>query len=41
MKELHDARVEASDTGAKINKKGVVEVSRNPPEEAWGGGLDI
>ncbi|KAF8606372.1 hypothetical protein BDV93DRAFT_437216 [Ceratobasidium sp. AG-I] len=41
LKELHDARVEASDTGAKVDKKGVVEVSRNPPEEAWDGGLDI
>lgn len=41
LNELHETRVEASDKGAKINKKGVVEVSRNPPEEAWDGGLDI
>lgn len=41
MKELHEARVEASDEGAKMSDKGVVEVRRNPPEEAWNGGLDI
>ncbi|KAG8704283.1 hypothetical protein FRC09_003651 [Ceratobasidium sp. 395] len=41
VKELHDAKVEASDTGATMNKKGIVEVIRNPPDEAWSGGLDI
>lgn len=40
VKELHEAKVEASDVGASMTKKGVVEVSRNPPDEAWGGGLD-
>jgi hypothetical protein len=33
--------VEAADSGAIMDKKGVVEVSRNPPDEAWSGGLDI
>lgn len=41
LKELHDARVEADDKGAAINEKGVVEVERTPPDEAWDGGLDI
>ncbi|KAG8744488.1 hypothetical protein FRC10_010053 [Ceratobasidium sp. 414] len=41
VKELHAAKVEASDLGAKMDKKGVVEVIRNPPDEAWSGGLDI
>ncbi|KAG9089597.1 hypothetical protein FRC06_001468 [Ceratobasidium sp. 370] len=41
VKELHAAKVEASDLGATMNKKGVVEVNRNPPDEAWSGGLDI
>jgi hypothetical protein len=41
VKELHEAKVEASDVGAKMNKKGVVEVNRNPPDEAWSGGLDV
>ncbi|KAG9099222.1 hypothetical protein FS749_001789 [Ceratobasidium sp. UAMH 11750] len=41
VKELHAAKVEASDLGATMDKKGVVEVNRNPPDEAWSGGLDI
>ncbi|KAL5631731.1 hypothetical protein ACGC1H_007289 [Rhizoctonia solani] len=41
LKELHAAKVEASDIGSKMNEKGVVTVSRNPPDEAWSGGLDI
>ncbi|KAJ1304283.1 hypothetical protein OPQ81_005443 [Rhizoctonia solani] len=41
LNELHAARVEASDKGAKMDEKGVVEVNRSPPEEAWSGGLDI
>lgn len=40
VNEMHEAKVEASDTGAHMTKKGVVEVSRNPPDEAWSGGLD-
>ncbi|QRW21263.1 tranport-associated late exocytosis protein [Rhizoctonia solani] len=41
VKELHAAKVEASDEGAEMDEKGVVIVKRNPPEEAWSGGLDI
>ncbi|KAF8706086.1 Cytosolic domain of 10TM putative phosphate transporter, partial [Rhizoctonia solani] len=41
LKELHAAKVEASDEGAEMDEKGVVIVKRNPPEEAWSGGLDI
>ncbi|CAE6462438.1 unnamed protein product [Rhizoctonia solani] len=41
LKELHAAKVEASDEGAEMDEKGLVIVSRNPPDEAWGGGLDI
>ncbi|QRV93773.1 tranport-associated late exocytosis protein [Ceratobasidium sp. AG-Ba] len=41
VKELHEAKVEASDEGAFMDEKGVVEVKRNPPDEAWSGGLDI
>ncbi|CAE6446736.1 unnamed protein product [Rhizoctonia solani] len=41
LKELHAAKVEASDLGSEMDKKGLVSVRRNPPEEAWSGGLDI
>ncbi|THU96939.1 hypothetical protein K435DRAFT_663532 [Dendrothele bispora CBS 962.96] len=36
--ELRNAGVAASDEGATINRKGVVEVTRNPPDEEWVGG---
>ncbi|KAJ7595058.1 DUF221 family protein [Mycena floridula] len=40
VNELHDIGVDASDLGAAMDKKGVVEVTRNPPDEAWDGGQD-
>ena len=39
-KELRDAGVDASDVGAFMDEKGVVEVRRNPPDEEWAGGHD-
>lgn len=39
-KELRDAGVDASDVGAFMDEKGVVEVRRNPPDEDWTGGHD-
>lgn len=39
--ELKEAGVEASDIGATMDDKGVVEVSRNPPDEEWTGGHDL
>ncbi|CUA72941.1 Phosphate metabolism protein 7 [Saccharomyces cerevisiae S288c] [Rhizoctonia solani] len=41
LKELHAAKVEASDSGSKMDEKGLVTVSRSPPDEAWSGGLDL
>ncbi|CAE6449878.1 unnamed protein product [Rhizoctonia solani] len=41
LKDLHAVKVEASDIGAEMDEKGVVKVTRNPPDEAWSGGLDI
>ncbi|KAJ7045820.1 DUF221 family protein [Mycena alexandri] len=38
--DLHAVGVDASDIGAVMDDKGVVEVTRNPPEEEWDGGLD-
>ena len=38
--DLRDAGVEASDIGAFMDEKGVVEVRRNPPDEEWAGGHD-
>lgn len=40
VKELHEAGVDASDEGADMNLKGIVEVTRNPPDEEWSGGHD-
>ncbi|KAJ8076810.1 phosphate metabolism protein 7 [Marasmius tenuissimus] len=40
VKELHDKGIEASDSGATMDAKGVVEVSRNPPDKTWTGGHD-
>jgi len=40
VKELQDAGVSASDLGAEIREDGIVEVSRNPPDEDWSGGHD-
>ncbi|KAF8160922.1 DUF221 family protein [Crassisporium funariophilum] len=34
------AGVDASDIGAVMDEKGVVEVTRNPPDEEWSGGHD-
>ncbi|KAJ7497585.1 DUF221 family protein [Mycena latifolia] len=39
--ELHAAGVDASDVGAVMDDKGVVEVTRNPPDEEWTGGHDV
>ncbi|EJD51989.1 hypothetical protein AURDEDRAFT_56051 [Auricularia subglabra TFB-10046 SS5] len=41
VEELNMAGVSASDTGATVDKHGVVKVSRNPPDEEWEGGIDI
>lgn len=41
IQELKDAGVEASDDGATMDKKGVVEVTRNPPDEVWDDGHDV
>ncbi|KAH8092574.1 phosphate metabolism protein-domain-containing protein, partial [Cristinia sonorae] len=38
--EFRDAGVEASDVGAFMDMKGIVEVQRNPPDEDWAGGHD-
>ncbi|EEB97726.1 hypothetical protein MPER_02896 [Moniliophthora perniciosa FA553] len=38
---LKDHGVEASDEGADMDFKGVVEVTRGPPDEEWLGGHDI
>ncbi len=38
--DLKKAGVEASDKGAMMDRKGVVEVNRNPPDEDWTGGHD-
>ena len=40
VNELHDKAVEASDEGATMDERGVVEVSRNPPDKTWTGGHD-
>ncbi|KAF5364658.1 hypothetical protein D9758_005530 [Tetrapyrgos nigripes] len=41
IQELKDAGVEASDDGATMDKKGVVEVTRNPPDEVWEDGHNV
>ena len=38
--ELRKGGVDASDEGAYIDPYGSVEVTRNPPDEAWVGGQD-
>ncbi|KAJ6594223.1 DUF221 family protein [Mycena capillaripes] len=38
--DLHSVGVDASDLGAVMDEKGIVEVTRNPPDEEWGGGHD-
>lgn len=35
------AGIKASDLGAFIDRKGNVEVTRNPPDEEWTGGHDV
>ncbi|KAF9567911.1 DUF221-domain-containing protein [Agrocybe pediades] len=40
-RDLKDAGVNASDVGANMDEKGVVEVTRNPPDEDWDGGHDL
>ncbi|KAF8637999.1 hypothetical protein AX16_010631 [Volvariella volvacea WC 439] len=39
--ELNEAGVMASDMGAIMDVKGIVEVTRNPPDKEWTGGHDI
>ncbi|KAF7376421.1 hypothetical protein MSAN_00057600 [Mycena sanguinolenta] len=39
--DLHASGVDASDLGAVMDKKGIVEVTRNPPDEEWYGGNDL
>jgi hypothetical protein len=39
--DLHAVGVDASDLGAVMDAKGIVEVTRNPPDQAWDGGHDI
>ena len=38
--ELRKGGIDASDEGAYIDPYGSVEVTRNPPDEAWVGGQD-
>ncbi|KAJ7899036.1 DUF221 family protein [Mycena leptocephala] len=38
--DLHAVGVDASDVGAGMDEKGIVEVTRNPPDEEWDGGHD-
>lgn len=38
--DLKAAGVDASDVGASMDGKGIVEVTRNPPDEEWLGGHD-
>lgn len=38
--DLKAAGVDASDVGASMDEKGIVEVTRNPPDEEWYGGHD-
>lgn len=40
VRDLQAAGVEASNVGATMDKKGSVEVQRNPPDEEWVGGHD-
>ncbi|KAF7361617.1 hypothetical protein MVEN_00504900 [Mycena venus] len=39
--DLHAVGVDASDLGAVMDEKGIVEVTRNPPDENWDGGHDL
>lgn len=41
VKDLKDVGIDASDVGASMDAKGVVEVTRNPPDEEWDGGHDL
>ncbi|KJA27716.1 hypothetical protein HYPSUDRAFT_62761 [Hypholoma sublateritium FD-334 SS-4] len=41
VSELKEAGVDASNVGASMDEEGVVEVSRNPPDEEWSGGHDL
>lgn len=38
--ELRAGGVDASDTGSFMDPYGNVEVTRNPPDDAWIGGID-
>ncbi|KAF8070342.1 DUF221 family protein [Lyophyllum atratum] len=38
--DLKAVGVDASDVGASMDEKGIVEVTRNPPDEEWHGGHD-
>lgn len=40
VEELQAAKVDASNVGATVDLKRVVEVSRNPPDHDWKGGVD-
>ena len=40
VRELRAAGVDASDDGAVMDDKGLVEVNRGPPDEDWAGGRD-
>ncbi|KAJ7495963.1 DUF221 family protein [Mycena galericulata] len=39
--DLRASGVDASDVGAVMDERGVVEVTRNPPDEQWYGGEDV
>ncbi|KAF9528530.1 DUF221 family protein [Crepidotus variabilis] len=41
VQELRKLGVDASDVGASMDHKGIVEVTRNPPDEDWNGGHDM
>ncbi|KAF8621559.1 hypothetical protein AX15_007726 [Amanita polypyramis BW_CC] len=40
IQELEGAEVSASDMGAIMDERGIVEVTRGSPDEEWGGGRD-
>jgi calcium permeable stress-gated cation channel len=40
VEELKSHGVDASDAGATMDERGIVEVTRNPPDEEWSGGQD-
>ena len=40
VKQFRSEGIDSSDGGSTVDRGGVVEVTRAPPEEAWAGGHD-